>query len=34
MGLLGHVVGKEMMREDIALITDVHAKEKASQKLL
>lgn len=34
LGLLGHVVEKEMLREDTALITDVPAKEKASQKLL
>lgn len=32
LGLLGHV-GKEMLREDTALITDVPAKEKAGQKL-
>lgn len=34
LGLLGRVVGKEMLREDRALIPAVPAKEQASQKLL
>ena len=33
LGLLGHVVRKETVREDTALLTDVPAKEKTSQKL-